>query len=80
MVSTYTANLAAFLTSKQMESDIKDVEALASQSAIKYGCGYPGSTCAFFQVRISTPTGLSYFHHRNILRTYFSVFFVVEFQ
>ena len=50
MVSTYTANLAAFLTSKQMESDIKDVEALASQSAVKYGCGQGGSTATFFQV------------------------------
>lgn len=50
MVSTYTANLAAFLTSKQMESEIKDVEALASQSVVKYGCNKEGSTATFFQV------------------------------
>lgn len=50
MGSTYTANLAAFLTSQQMESEIKDVNALASQNVVKYGCKPDGSTGAFFRV------------------------------
>lgn len=54
MASTYTANLAAFLTSKQMESEIKDVNALASQSVVKYGCAPDGSTGAFFRVKLRT--------------------------
>lgn len=50
MASTYTANLAAFLTSQQMGSEIKDVNDLASQNAVKYGCKKEGSTEQFFKV------------------------------
>lgn len=53
MVSTYTANLAAFLTTQQMDSDIKDVEQLAAQSKIKYGCYSNGATAKFFRVRVN---------------------------
>ncbi|XP_050311076.1 glutamate receptor ionotropic, kainate 1-like isoform X2 [Anthonomus grandis grandis] len=50
MTSTYTANLAAFLTaSKQEDSPIKDVEGLANQNKVKYGLMRGGSTQSFFE-------------------------------
>jgi len=50
MISSYTANLAAFLTTKRLSSPIEDVEALSKQSEIKYGCLQAGSTQQFFRV------------------------------
>ncbi|XP_078053651.1 glutamate receptor ionotropic, kainate 2 [Augochlora pura] len=49
MVSSYTANLAAFLTAVKMETPIKGVEDLAKQTKIKYGSIDGGSTSAFFR-------------------------------
>ncbi|XP_076658014.1 glutamate receptor ionotropic, kainate 2 [Halictus rubicundus] len=49
MVSSYTANLAAFLTSEKMDNPIKGVEDLAKQTKIKYGSVDGGSTSAFFR-------------------------------
>lgn len=37
MLSSYTANLAAFLTKEQMDVKIESAEDLAKQSKIKYG-------------------------------------------
>ncbi len=51
MISSYTANLAAFLTVERMESPIESAEDLSKQSTIKYGCLKGGSTAAFFRVR-----------------------------
>ena len=53
MVSSYTANLAAFLTVNRMENKIKSAENLANQEEIKYGTYKGGSTIAFFEVNIS---------------------------
>ena len=50
MISSYTANLAAFLTVQRMESPIESAEDLAKQTKIKYGCLESGSTRAFFRV------------------------------
>ncbi|CAH8667389.1 unnamed protein product [Dicrocoelium dendriticum] len=50
MVSSYTANLAAFLTIDRMETEIENVEDLTRQTKIKYGTLYGGSTYAFFKV------------------------------
>ena len=50
MVSSYTANLAAFLTLEKMKAPIKDVEDLAQQTKIKYGIQHSGSTETFFKV------------------------------
>ena len=50
MISSYTANLAAFLTVERMESPIESAEDLAKQTKIKYGCTESGSTRAFFRV------------------------------
>ncbi|XP_077977877.1 glutamate receptor ionotropic, kainate 2-like [Glandiceps talaboti] len=49
IISSYTANLAAFLTVERMVSPIKDVDDLASQTEIEYGTLADGSTAAFFQ-------------------------------
>lgn len=53
MISSYTANLAAFLTVERMESPIESAEDLAKQTKIKYGALAGGSTAAFFRVSLS---------------------------
>lgn len=50
MISSYTANLAAFLTIERVESPISSVDDLAKQTKIKYGIVGSGSTLAFFRV------------------------------
>lgn len=50
MISSYTANLAAFLTVERMDSPITSVEDLAKQNKIKYGCLGSGSSRSFFRV------------------------------
>lgn len=50
MISSYTANLAAFLTVDKMDTPIKGVEDLAKQTKIKYGAMKGGSTTTFFKV------------------------------
>lgn len=52
MISSYTANLAAFLTVERMDSPIESAEDLAKQTKIKYGALYGGSTASFFRVNI----------------------------
>lgn len=48
MISSYTANLAAFLTVEKVVYPIEDAEGLSMQTGIKYGCLEGGSTNAFF--------------------------------
>lgn len=50
MISSYTANLAAFLTAAKMDVPINNAEDLAKQTKIKYGTYCCGSTNAFFRV------------------------------
>lgn len=49
MTSSYTANLAAFLTKDRMEPTIDGAESLSKQTKIKYGAVDGGSTQAFFK-------------------------------
>ncbi|PIO69800.1 Ligand-gated ion channel, partial [Teladorsagia circumcincta] len=49
IVSSYTANLAAFLTLEKMQAPIESVEDLAKQTKIKYGIQGGGSTASFFK-------------------------------
>ncbi|KAL3313698.1 hypothetical protein Ciccas_007699 [Cichlidogyrus casuarinus] len=49
MVSSYTANLAAFLTIDRLETDIENIKELANQDKIKFGILKGGSTSAFFE-------------------------------
>ncbi|PAA94376.1 hypothetical protein BOX15_Mlig020012g1 [Macrostomum lignano] len=48
IISSYTANLAAFLTVERMVSPIESAEDLVKQSAIEYGVLSGGSTETFF--------------------------------
>ena len=50
MISSYTANLAAFLTIEKMLTPIESADDLISQSEISYGTLDSGSTQAFFRV------------------------------
>lgn len=52
LLSSYTANLAAFLTMERMGPTIESAEDLAKQSKIKYGGVSGGSTLEFFKVCI----------------------------
>lgn len=49
LVSSYTANLAAFLTVERMVNPIESVDDLAKQTKIPYGCLKSGSTQSFFK-------------------------------
>lgn len=49
MTSSYTANLAAYLTADRFGPGFLGIEELADQSFIKYGCVLGGSTMRFFQ-------------------------------
>ncbi|KAH8020804.1 hypothetical protein HPB51_004626 [Rhipicephalus microplus] len=49
LVSSYTANLASFLTRERLQSPIESVEDLAKQTEVLYGCVRSGSTQAFFK-------------------------------
>ena len=49
MISSYTANLAAFLTVERMATPIENAEDLAEQSLIHYGTLLGGSTMTFFR-------------------------------
>nr|QQY02599.1 glutamate receptor ionotropic 2 [Cryptocotyle lingua] len=49
VISSYTANLAAYLTVARMEAPIENAEDLAKQTKIKYGTIQGGSTAAFFE-------------------------------
>ncbi|XP_051733938.1 glutamate receptor 1b isoform X2 [Ctenopharyngodon idella] len=51
IISSYTANLAAFLTVERMVSPIESAEDLAKQTEIAYGTLDGGSTKEFFRVR-----------------------------
>lgn len=50
IISSYTANLAAYLTTMRMSAPIKSAEDLAKQTEIKYGTLESGSTNTFFNV------------------------------
>ena len=56
IISSYTANLAAFLTVERMSTVIGGSEDLAKQTKIKYGLVDSGSSKAFFQVSIDKST------------------------
>lgn len=54
IISSYTANLAAFLTVERMESPIDSADDLAKQTKIEYGAVKDGATMTFFKVRRSS--------------------------
>ncbi|KAJ8957136.1 hypothetical protein NQ318_007352, partial [Aromia moschata] len=50
LISSYTANLAAFLTVERMVAPINSPEDLATQTEVEYGTLYHGATWDFFRV------------------------------
>ena len=52
LISSYTANLAAFLTVERMVSPIESAEQLSRQTEIQYGAVEGGATKEFFKVMI----------------------------
>ena len=52
MISSYTANLAAFITVQRMVTPLENAEALSKQTEIRYGPVKGGSTENFFRVKI----------------------------
>lgn len=52
LISSYTANLAAFLTVERMVAPINSPEDLASQTEVQYGTLLNGATWDFFRVNI----------------------------
>lgn len=50
MVSSYTANLAAFLTVETTVTQFDNVEELVKKKTIKYGAKEGGATLKFFEV------------------------------
>ena len=67
IISSYTANLAAFLTVERMVSPIESAEDLAKQTEIAYGTLEAGSTKEFFRVGTSLAQG--HFHRREPIRS-----------
>jgi glutamate receptor, ionotropic, invertebrate len=49
MLASYTANLAAFLTTEKMALTIDSAEDLVKQTKVQYGAVIGGSTIKFFQ-------------------------------
>ena len=52
LISSYTANLAAFLTVERMVSPIESADQLSKQTKIQYGVVDGGATQEFFKVYI----------------------------
>lgn len=65
IISSYTANLAAFLTVERMNTPIDSAEDLAKQTKIRYGTYEGGTTSDFF--RVSTTAIYSLFMNLNYL-------------
>lgn len=60
IISSYTANLAAFLTVQRMEVPVESADDLADQTNIEYGTIHAGSTMTFFQVGPPEPPRLGF--------------------
>lgn len=59
IISSYTANLAAFLTVERMDSPIDSADDLAKQTKIEYGAVRDGSTMTFFKVNLQSRDGMT---------------------
>lgn len=70
LISSYTANLAAFLTIERLVPPIKGVEDLVKSKDVEYGTYIGGSTEAFFEVLCSEIWKNVYqLHYRNYLNS-----------
>ncbi len=72
IISSYTANLAAFLTVERMESPIDSADDLAKQTKILYGVVEDGATMTFFKVAGSARVFLNWFYGESSFLIYLS--------
>ena len=72
-ISSYTANLAAFLTFEKLNTPISTVDDLVKQDKIKYGIQKSGSTYDFFNV------SKTYITQLYIIGYYMSFYFFILF-
>lgn len=70
IISSYTANLAAFLTVERMESPIDSADDLAKQTKILYGVVEDGATMTFFKVSGSASGVISFYDTTSLLTNY----------
>lgn len=63
LISSYTANLAAFLTVERMVAPINSPEDLASQTEVQYGTLMQGASMDFFRVII-----IYFFYNEKIFK------------
>lgn len=67
IISSYTANLAAFLTVERMVTPINSADDLAKQTEVEYGTLESSSTQDFFRVSIESKARRVRQHHRPML-------------
>ena len=68
IISSYTANLAAFLTVERMITPIENAEDLSKQKEIAYGTLSGGSTMTFFRdSKIDVYKKVSYYKQDQVL-------------
>lgn len=82
IISSYTANLAAFLTVERMESPIDSADDLAKQTKIEYGVIEDGATMNFFKVGNHHILLLHFFdvlQHKNCAIVFSNFFFFTWF-
>lgn len=88
LISSYTANLAAYLTVERMATPINSPEDLAAQTDIQYGTLYQGATWDFFRVSnraasllllcfVSMSSIINKINRKKIVSELFSLFLVV---
>lgn len=72
LISSYTANLAAFLTVERMVTPINSPEDLAAQTEVQYGTLQYGSTWDFFRVNLLIMVEI------YLIKLYFKYIFITE--
>lgn len=66
IISSYTANLAAFLTVERMDSPVDSADDIAKQTKIEYGVVKDGATMTFFKVKTEIGHQFPFFFLWNI--------------
>ena len=78
IISSYTANLAAFLTVERMSTPIESAEDLSDQNDISYGTLLGGSTMTFFRYFFKGSGYLKIVHKNAYQGTHFNNIHIVQ--
>lgn len=76
IISSYTANLAAFLTVERMDSPVDSADDIAKQTKIEYGVVKDGATMSFFKVHHTRMHMLTKTQIVTFGSSYFTITFV----